>query len=60
MRAREKEAATELEGDRGYRGAEREGEETQAGEGAVKRGKENFASPPKWIEVRGYGPVLVG
>lgn len=25
-----------------------------------KRGKENFASPTKWIEVGGYGPVVVG
>lgn len=25
-----------------------------------KRGKENFARPTKWIEVGGYGPVVVG
>lgn len=25
-----------------------------------ERQKENFGIPPKWIEVRGYGPAAVG
>jgi len=25
-----------------------------------RRTKENFGIPPKWIEVRGYGPAAVG